>query len=157
VARRIWGLAVAIGLVAALAGCGGGGGGDETSSQLTKAEFAKQGNEICAQRKKEWESDLVSFNKKFGNPKKPPNQVEKRETAEDLLQETLLPAMIDQQESLEDLGAPEGKQKQYDAMMKSLSEVIASLEKDGVGALLEGEYSKFSKEAEEDLGLNCPL
>jgi len=47
--RRKLLLAVAgIALAIAVSACGGGGGGDATVNPLTKAQFLKKGNEVCA-------------------------------------------------------------------------------------------------------------
>ncbi len=134
--------------VAVLSGCGG----DSEAASLTKAEYVEQANEICAERKQEWDSALASYRKEAQNAGD--NVKLQRELAEKALADSMLPALKQQLESFEDLGAPEGKEKQAEKMVKSLSEAVQEIEKKGTQAV--GEYALFDFEKEaEALGVNC--
>jgi hypothetical protein len=140
-------------LVAVLvSGCGG----DSEAATLTKAEYVKQADAICAERKKEWTSDLASYKKKVKEENASSDPDKQAELAEDVLDESLLPALQKQLESLEELGPPAGKEKQVDKMLKSLSNGIENIEKGGLKALVSEGFEDFAGEAKA-LGVNCPL
>lgn len=140
-------------LVALVGGCGGGSG---TSSSLTKAEFTKQANEICATRKKEWKTDLASYEKEVVAQKAGSDPEAQKELAEDVLEESMLPSLQKQLDALEELGAPEEIEKQVDKMLKSLSSGVEGVEKNGVESLAGSGFENFLREAKA-LGVTCPL
>lgn len=134
----------------------GCGGGDDSSSTLTKAEYTKQANQICAKRKKEWESDLASYEKEVTAKKATGDPEAQKEIAESVLQDSMLPALQEQLKALEALEAPEGVEKQVEAMLASLSSGVEGVEKEGVESLTGTGFAKFGKESEA-LGVTCPL
>jgi hypothetical protein len=134
---------------------GGCGEGSEASSTLTKAEFVEQADAVCAKRKKEWQDAVVSYEKAVrakGAQEKPAVQ---REIADELMRDSMLPALDDQLEQLEELGAPEGSDTQVEKMLQALSGGIRKAEDEGVKALLT-EFATFEKQAKA-LGLTCSL
>ncbi len=139
-------------LAAVLGGCGGGG----SSSSLTKAEYTKQANEICAKRKEEWKSAVAKYEKEVVEKKVSSDPEGQKEVAEVVLQETMLPALQGQLKALEELEAPEEIEKQAEKMLKNLSSGVEGVEKEGVEGLSGSGLSKFGKEAKE-LGVTCSL
>ncbi len=150
--RWIGGIVVGIVVLTAGAGCGSGG----DSSTVTKAEFTKQANAICAKRKKEWQTTLAGYEKEVQDKKATGNIKVQKEIAEGLLDESMLPALQGQLESLEDLGAPEGKEKQVEKWLADLSKGIEQVEKNGVESLTATGFEDFGKSSKE-LGVTCPL
>jgi hypothetical protein len=150
--RWIGGIVVGIMVLTVGAGCGSGG----DSSTVTKAEFTKQANAICAKRKKEWQTTLASYEKEVKEKNVTGNVKAQTEIAEDLLDESMLPALQGQLEGLEDLGAPEGKEKQVEKWLDDLSKGVEQVEKNGVKSLVATGFEDFAKSSKE-LGVTCPL
>ena len=59
-----------------VAGCGGGGDSTTDSGSLTKAEFLKQGNAVCAKGNKEIEEGFEEFEKENGLQNKQPTEAQ---------------------------------------------------------------------------------
>ena len=151
-----WILGVAF-IALSLVGAAGCGGGSETSD-VTKADFVKQANEICDQQLSEWRSTLQSLQKKNENSTfggKGFAAVRKRSEA--AFDATLLPAVKKELDQLEQLEVPAGDEAKVEKMLQSLAEGTEELEKQGVEGLLNGEnFATFQKEADA-YGLNCRL
>jgi transketolase len=146
-------VAVAVVMLGAV-GIGCGGGGDETSASLTKAEYVKQADAICAERKMEWKEALASYQKKVNEQKAENDQVVQKKLVEEAVTDSMLPALEQQLESLEELGSPEGKEKQVEKMLASFSKELESVKTPT--DLLETGFTDFEEEA-KDLGVSCPL
>lgn len=149
-----WISGVVLGIVVLAAVVSGCGGGSEASASLTKAEFVKQAEEICAERKGVWDDATASYQKEVKEKNAESNPKVQRELAEEVLEDSMLPALEQQLESLEGLGAPEGKEKQVEKMLKSFSKQMETIE--SPADLLETGFGDFEEEA-EDLGVSCPL
>jgi hypothetical protein len=136
-----------------VSGCGGG---SDSSSSLTKAEYAEQADAICAERKKEWQASLASYQKEVEDKKATNDPEVQKEVAEGVLKDSMLPALSKQLEGLEELNAPQSIEKQVDKMLKSLSAGIEKIEKDGVESLVESGFAEFGEDAKA-AGVTCPL
>jgi hypothetical protein len=145
---------VVLGVVVLAAVLGGCGGGSDSSSSLTKAEYVKQADAICAERKKEWTGATASYEKEAKEKKAESDPKLQKKLIEEVLTDTMLPALEKQLESLEDLGAPEGKEKQVEKMLASFSKQLDTIKTPT--DLLETGFTEFEEEA-EDLGVECPL
>lgn len=151
--RWISGVVLGVFVLAVIAsGCGGGGG----SSSLTKSEYTKQADEICAKRKKEWKSDLAAYEKEVVEKKASNDPAAQKELAEGVLQESMLPSLQEQLKGLEELDAPKEIEKQAEKMVASLATGVEGVEKEGVESLVGSGFTKFGKEAEA-LGVTCPV
>ena len=151
-----WIIGAVMGVVALavlVSGCGGGSG---TSSSLTKSEYTKQADEICAKRKNEWKSDIAGYEKEVVEKKASNDPEAQKELAEVALKESMLPSLQEQLKELEELDAPEEIEKQAEKMVASLSSGVEGVEKEGVESLVGSGFSKFGKEAKA-LGVTCPL
>jgi hypothetical protein len=126
-----------IALLAALAaismivvGCGSSDDSTDStasSSNLSKAEFIKQGNAICAKGEKEIEEGFEEFAKENNLPEnKRPSQAQLAEAIE----EVVLPAVKDQVESIRDLGLPKEGGKEADEVLESAEKAIEEGEED---------------------------
>ena len=148
---------VLLGVVAIALLVGGCGEGSEASSSLTKAEFVKQADAACAERKEKWKGALASYRKEV-KAKGVENELEAQlEIANELVRDSLLPALNSQLEQLEELGVPEGSsEKQYEKMLQALSSGSRDLEDKGAEALAESKFATFEKHAQA-LGVSCPL
>jgi Holliday junction resolvasome RuvABC DNA-binding subunit len=140
--------------VVALAALGGGcGGGGEAASSLTKAEFIKQANQICAERRKKWEGALASYSTEVNKNNANIDAKRQERLAEVALRESILPALEEELEALEGLGYPKKGEQQVEKMLGSLSRGVEKIERQGakgVGPGLQG----FEVEAQE-FGLKC--
>jgi hypothetical protein len=150
--RWIGGLVIGIVVFAALvSGCGED---SATSSSLTKAEFVKQANAICAKRKQAWQTGLASYEKEV-KAQNAENEIEAQvEIAEGVMKESMLPALQEQLKSLEGLSAPEGSEKQVAKMLQNLSKGLKRVEKAGVKDMASVELTNFEDEAQK-LGVTC--
>ncbi|HET8955490.1 MAG TPA: hypothetical protein VFN18_07520 [Solirubrobacterales bacterium] len=143
--------------VAALwAGCGGGS--DETGSTadstatLTKAQFVKKADEICAERKKEWNAEVAPERKELQAADGSVNEAK----VEELIQGSLVPLMKEELQKLEALGAPAGDEKTVNTMMENRSKAIADIEADSAAISSSESLTAFATEAQE-YGVKCPL
>lgn len=121
-------------LVAALAaGCGGGGddsSGDGTdsgsSSSLTKAEFIKQGDEICAQGDAAIEEEANEFADENGIDTENPTEAEQEEVVEQVIG----PAIKRQSEEIADLGPPQGEEEAVEEIVAAVGRGAEEFEED---------------------------
>lgn len=132
-------------LAALVAGCGGGG--DSTSS-LTKAEFVKQGNAICAKGNEEIEEGFEKFVKENNiNPKKRPTKAQQTEATE----EVLLPTVRKQIDGIRALGLPSEGEEEADAVLKAAEKGLEEAEEDPSSAATENgkQFAEANKLARE--------
>lgn len=152
--RWIGGVLSGVVVIAVLVG--GCGEGSDASSGLTKAEFAEQADAVCAKRKKEWQGALVSYKKELKAKEALNKPAVQLEIADELLRDSMLPALSDQLQGLEELEAPEGSETQVKKMLQALSGGISEVEDKGVKALSEAAFATFEQQAKA-LGVACPL
>jgi hypothetical protein len=114
----------AIAMIAA--GCGGGGDSTTDSSSLTKAEFLKQGNAICAKGNKEIQDGFEEFEEENGLQKKQPTEEQLTEAIETIV----LPSVSGQVEGIEALGAPSGDEAKVEAITDAVTEAVEEGEED---------------------------
>lgn len=123
-------IAVLLGVFAiALVGAGCGGG-DDTGSGLTKAEFVKQGDAICAKADAKKNSDLKSAFEQQAKEGKQLNKSIERQ----LVTEVALPPVATMTEELADLGAPDEK---AGAIVTAYEDGVSAIE-DDPGSVLNG-------------------
>jgi len=139
-------------LVGLISGCGGG---SEDSESLTKAEYVKAADKICAERKKTWETALASYDKQVKEEKVTTDPEAQEEIAETVLDESMVPAVNTQLEQMEELEAPTEMEQKVTKMLTNFSGEIEEVEKEGVAGLnTTGQFGGFVEEAKA-LGLNC--
>jgi hypothetical protein len=113
-----------------VAGCGGGGDSstDSTaSSSLTKSEFLKQGNAICAKGEKELSEKFDKFAEEENlSENKPPTEAQLAKASE----EFFLPIITEQVEGIRALGPPSGEEQQVDEVLTAAEEGIEKAEED---------------------------
>jgi hypothetical protein len=161
--RWIGGIAVAVFLLVVGIGCGGGSG--DTTSDITKAQFVKKADFICA----DYKSKRLAAAEKEYNPKQRQGshsvgskstkelEAELEELAEDLLHEKTIPLVRTQQEELEALGAPAGDEEKVEKMLDSMEEATDKIDEEGFRGIIGGnQFDQFEKEAEK-YGLNCKV
>jgi hypothetical protein len=154
---------VAVILLGVGVGCGGGSG--DTTSDITKAQFVKKADFICADYKGQ---RLAAAEKEF-NPKQRQGshivgskaseelQAELKEIGEKLFEEIIFPLVKAQQEKLDALGSPAGDEEQVEKMMESLDRAVGEIEEEGLQSAIGGnQFDQFEKEA-ENYGLNCKV
>jgi hypothetical protein len=107
-------------MLALCAGCGGGGGGEP----LTKAQFTKQANQICASSGREIVKKLSTFVKEQPNEGAGQSHDELFATA---MKTVLLPLTEAKAEQIEALAPPTGDEKQIEAYLASLHTGINSI------------------------------
>jgi hypothetical protein len=129
---------VALALV--IAGCGGG---DETTA-LTKGQFLKEGNEICKQQTEKRNAEIRALIE--GKDQRKLLPLARREK---LVLETL-PTYAEVPKKLNALGAPEGDEKEIEAITKAMEAAVKSVEANPKEALESTkQFFKASKLASE--------
>lgn len=130
--------AVAFALV--VSGCGGGG-----SNSLTKAEFAKKADEICRRGESERAEVLKAAGQKFSG---------KKVTAADQEQLILeaLPSYEKSAQKIQELGAPEGGEKEAEALVEAMEEAAENVKADPGTATTGNVPFKKANEAAEAIG-----
>ncbi len=108
-----------------VAGCGGGGDSSESTSSLTKAEFVKQGNAVCAKGNEEIQEGFEEFEKEHSSQKQP-TKAQLTEAIETIV----LPAVRQQVEGVKDLGAPSGEEAKVEAITDAAEEAVEKGEED---------------------------
>jgi hypothetical protein len=112
---------LAAGLIAA--GCGSSDKSGEKSS-ITKAEFVKKGNAICAQGNKEIEAQGQKI---FGkDPSKRPSKAK----LEEFSKTVLIPNVEDQVNKIRALGAPKGDEAKVKAILDAADQGIQTGKQD---------------------------
>jgi hypothetical protein len=122
-------------LAALLAGCGG-----EDEEALTKAQFVKQGDAICARQSKQKDAELIkgyeSLEKNAG-----------RQAEAQLIADIALPPIAEMTEELADLGLPEGQQDEAEQFISEMETAISEVEEDPTRALTTEPFDKAKASA----------
>jgi len=130
--------ALTIALVAA--GCGGDDG--DSTATLTKAQFVKKGNAICAAGNKEIEAGFESFAKEHNLSKnQQPTKAELTEAAETVL----TPAIAKQVHAIGALGTPSTDGKGAEEVLDAAEEALEKIEEEPVLITKSGSKSPFAK------------
>jgi hypothetical protein len=132
---------VALALAAALvvAGCG------SSDSSISKAEFIKKADAACKKGEEEVQKDFGAFAKKHENVKKPTG-ADYAELVDVVLVENVENEVAD----LRALGAPEGDEKEVEAMLKAREDSIEKAQANPKAVVrgnedIFGEASKLAK------------
>ncbi|HET9593174.1 MAG TPA: hypothetical protein VFP17_09690 [Solirubrobacterales bacterium] len=139
-------LAAAAAILMIVAGCGGGSDSSSDSASLSKAQFIKQADAICEKGDEEANEEVEAFAEENNvNTSKPTKKQQ-----EDVITEVVAPNVQGQVEEISELGAPEGDEKQIEAMVDAVEEGVEELEADP-SKLIEGKnpLGKGSKLAKE--------
>jgi hypothetical protein len=133
-------IALAVAAIAVFSlGCGSSGTGTNASAtdaatggEITKAQFVKQAEAICAKNAKEREAALAAWEKGAGAS----NTLQ-------ALTEIVAPALTEEAEALRQLETPDGQQAKVAKMILNLSQGSKAIEEGTPGP----EISKFQSEA----------
>ena len=119
----------------------GGCGGSSDSDSLTKAEFVKRAEAICAKHKAQVENDLFAYIAKNTGEKSPSKAVQG-----EAVTKTVVPIYRAELEEIEALGAPSDDEDQVGEILSSFEGGIAATEADPVRAFrVSGQFTEFSK------------
>jgi hypothetical protein len=129
--------ALAVALLAA--GCGSSDKKSGTTRPaISKAEFLRKGNAICAQGNKQVETGAQ---KVFGNKKKKPSDAEAKKFATTVL----IPSVEGQVDSIRALGAPKGDEDKVQAILDAADQGVAESKKDPVALIQSDAAGPFAK------------
>jgi hypothetical protein len=147
VSKRFVALLAALAALALIvAGCGGGSDSTESTTSLSKAEFVKQGNAICAKGNEEIEEGFEEFGKEHGlSEKKEPSKAELEEAVETVV----VPKITKELESIRALGPPD---EEAEAALDAAEEALEKGEEDPSQFFKEenaGPFAKANKLARE--------
>lgn len=137
-------LAGVVAIVAVVAGCGGDS--DSDSSSLTKAEFVKEADAICAKGEKSIEDGAEEFAEENDVDTENPTKAQQEEVIVDVV----APGIRSQAEEIDALGAPSSDEDKVEAIVAAVEEGADELE-DDPAQLIEGDnpLAKGSKLAKE--------
>jgi hypothetical protein len=146
--NRFLALVAAVAAVAlVVAGCGDSDDSTtDSGASLTKAEFVKQGNAVCAKGNKEIEEGFEEFSEEKNlRQNKEPSKAVLTEASETIL----IPAVSSQIDELRALGTPEGDEGEVDQLLTNAEEVLEEGEEDPVSLTEEGSggFTDVNKEA----------
>jgi hypothetical protein len=150
--RIIGAVAVVVIGAAFVVGCGDDG---EGSSSVTKAEFIKEAEAICKERKEEWDAVAAAFTEKT-EAEGEVGFKKAQERTNAFVRASILPLLEEEQAALEDLETPEGDEAKIETMLQNRSRGLEKLEDKGAEGLLERPFLVFEKEAKA-YGLSCTL
>lgn len=137
---------VAIAVIAT--GCGGGG--SSTTASITKAEFVKKANAICAAGNKRNQAEFEAYARKSGLQEgEEPSQAEDKELAETIL----LPSVSQEVEEIKALGIPGEEGEGAEAVIESAEESIAKGEEDPAALVTSGKTFAKTNELAHEYGL----
>lgn len=125
----------ALAIAALAAGCGGDDNDDTTvettasdsGPALAKAEFIKQGDEICLAASTDYGEGIEDFLEEEGLSE---GDEPTAEQEEELISEIVLPRIDTEMEELRELGPPEGEENRVDEIFTGVEEVVAEGEDD---------------------------
>jgi hypothetical protein len=151
--RWIVGISILAALTVSLAtGCGGE---DDASAEVTKTEFTKEAEAVCAERKKDWDKAIAVYTKEASETEF--SDAKERAQTEVFLDEKLLPILQTELKSLEGLDVPAADEEKVESMLQSRTQGIEKLEDKGAAALFyEEPFGAFEKEAKK-YGLDCSV
>lgn len=133
---------ITIGIVATLmAGCGSSG--DETiAASVSKAQFIKQADQVCAELLTKREAAALAWKKEH------PGRVGEEELDE-AFREVIVPSVRKQAEALESLTPPAADSAEIARMLDHLTEVNRHLEKEGAKGAHQPVTAKFLAETKK--------
>lgn len=142
------GAALLVLIASIAAGCGGGG--SSTTAAISKAEFVKKGNAICAAGNRRVQGEFETYAKESGLKEgEEPSQVEDKKIAETIL----LPSVSREVEEIKALGLPEEEAEGAEAMIESAEESIAAGEEDPAALVTSEKTFEKTNELAQEYGL----
>lgn len=116
-------LAGALTLVLVVTGCGGGSNGGTSTAVLSKVEFVKRANALCAKGQEKLHSDFIAFStEKNDNPN--PSRAE----YEEFIDKVVAPNLNREIAELQALGSPKGDEDEVEAMFAAVEEGLQGAE-----------------------------
>jgi hypothetical protein len=105
--------------LALFAGGCGGAGGSATTASISRAEFVKKANAICAKDEERLHADFLAFSEERQNSSVPP-----RVEGEESINQIIAPAMTREMEELQALGLPKGDEGHIEALFAAVEEGV---------------------------------
>lgn len=131
-----------------VAGCGGG---DDTTTSLTKAQFVKQANALCAKYNERMAADYTQYAEE--NFKGEPSPA----LAEEAVAKTTIPASEEELEDLRSLPVPGGEEKKVEALLERRQEALEKIEDEPLFKVAGDPFEEFNQPL-TDYGLTeCAL
>ena len=130
VSKRLFLVAIGV-LAAAMIGAGCGGSDDP---EITKAEFIKEVDAVCAKGNKQIETKFIDYVQSTGFKV---GQQPSEKQLEELLETLLIPTVEQETEEIEDLGMPKGDEQEVEALLAAIEEGREKAEEDPKSVILE--------------------
>jgi hypothetical protein len=143
--KRFIALSAALAAVALIAaGCGSDDSTTDSTASLTKAEFVKQGNAICAAGNKEINA---GFNEALPKGKQP-----SKAELDEAIETVLIPSISKQIEEIRALGAPEGEEEAVEDFLAGAEEELEKGEEEPAYLATDASFKNTNQEGKA-LGL----
>ncbi|HEX5988816.1 MAG TPA: hypothetical protein VFY75_01215 [Solirubrobacterales bacterium] len=140
-------LSLAVGAIAL--GCGDSG--DDSTASLTKAEYIKQANAICAKYTKQMAADFLRFSKENRD------QQNNLKVAKEGIAEITVEPTKEEIEDLRALPVPSGEEEKVEALLVRREEALEKIEKEPLFKVSGDPFEAFNKPL-HDYGLTeCAL
>jgi hypothetical protein len=120
------------------AGCGSSDSTTDSTASLTKAEFLKQGNAICAAGNEEINAGFNKFLPKGKQPSKA--------ELDEAMETVLIPSISKQVEEIRALGAPEGEEEAVEDFLAGAEEELEKGEEEPASLATNASFSKTNRE-----------
>lgn len=131
VSRGIAILATAVAVVALMGGCGGGSDSGSSTASLSKAQYIKQGDAICAKAEKKKNTDLEAAFEEGSKGNKPLSKAAEQE----LVTTVALPPIATMTEELAALGEPDTEGEEAAAVVAAFEDGVQTIEDDPAAVL----------------------
>jgi hypothetical protein len=140
--KRLFALfACLIPLALVAAGCGSSSDTTESTASISKAEFVKQADSICATTEKQNEKEFNEFFEEEGVSKnKPPS----KEMQEQAIQAVAIPSLSSQLEEIRALGFPD---QESESILESAEEDLAEVEEKPSALFSQNTFKETNKKA----------
>jgi hypothetical protein len=119
-------LAGALAIALIVAGCGGGNGNSTGTASISKAEFEKKGNAICASGEKRVNAEVEEYVRENHLTTQKPTQAQMTEIANTIA----IPSIQRQIDEIRALGAPAGEEEQVSEVLAAVEEALEEIKQD---------------------------
>jgi hypothetical protein len=138
----VYRLLIAMGMAATVFLAVGCGGSDSETSSLTKAQFIKQADQICADVAKKRQAAVNAFEADM-----PQGVKASAAYLDQNLKEVVAPSLRREAERLEALPVPEGDEAKVQSIVDRLLKASTALEKGGAEGIAKAGFPEFEQEA----------
>jgi hypothetical protein len=137
-----------VGTALVATGCGGG---EDSTTSLTKAQFVKQANALCAKYNKQMAADFSKYAKEHSSGNS------SQALAAEAVGKATIPATKEELEALRELPVPSGEEEKVEALLERRQEALEKIEDEPLFKISGDPFEEFNQPL-TDYGLTeCAL